>query len=399
MTSIRPSAGAARGPLKPDADQGPAGVPLLDPGEAADRLLSGLDDGTVAYPSPTERLTAPDVLTFIDLDSGGPGGPEDAERLAAALQSSERLLVGIARKPLDATGLRVAEALTVTLSGCRQAGRTHVLVDDPLAEATRLAGAVGAAPVAALTLTGVLRVGEAAGPGVAEALVAESLAYSMLLAGPEFATWRASRPLRPPSVPGPEPVRVEHSRTAPDTLRITLNRPERRNAMSRHLRDALVDALALAAVDPGIRRVELRGAGPDFCSGGDLDEFGTADPAPSHAVRLARSPARMVHRSASRIHVRLHGACVGAGIEVPSFAGTVTADPGAWFRLPELGFGLIPGAGGTVGIPRRIGRWRTAWMALTGETVPAGRALEWGLVDRIEPVTSDGPARSGEPRC
>ncbi|MFJ8019372.1 enoyl-CoA hydratase/isomerase family protein [Streptomyces sp. NPDC096311] len=399
MTTPRPSAAGAPGPPGRGTGHGLAGVPLLGAEEAAGRLLSGLDDGTVAFPAPAERLAASDVLTLIDLDAGAVGRPEDGARLATALRTSERLLVGLAREPLSRAGVLVAEALTLTLSGCPQPGRAHVIVGDPLADAARLADAVQAAPLAALTLAGVLRVGEAAGPGVAQALVAESLAYSMLLAGPEFAAWRASRPARAQLAPGPEPVRLERPRSRPGLVRITLNRPERRNAVSRHVRDALVDALELVAADPLIRRVELRGAGPDFCSGGDLDEFGTADPASSHAVRLARSPARMVHRSAERVHAHLHGACVGAGIEVPSFAGTVTADPGAWFRLPELAFGLIPGAGGTVGIPRRIGRWRTAWMALTGEPVSAARALEWGLVDRIEPVTPGGPARSGGSPC
>jgi enoyl-CoA hydratase/carnithine racemase len=49
--------------------------------------------------------------------------------------------------------------------------------------------------------------------------------------------------------------------------------------------------------------------------------------------------------------------------------------------LPEVGMGLIPGAGGTVSIPRRIGRHRTAWLALTGNTIDAGTALAWGLAD------------------
>ncbi|HRD62678.1 MAG TPA: enoyl-CoA hydratase/isomerase family protein, partial [Nocardioides sp.] len=77
------------------------------------------------------------------------------------------------------------------------------------------------------------------------------------------------------------------------------------------------------------------------------------------------------------------GACIGAGIEIPAFAETVVATPDAWFRLPELSMGLVPGAGGTVSIPRRIGRWRTAWLLLTGRDLAAATALEWGLVDVV----------------
>jgi enoyl-CoA hydratase/carnithine racemase len=151
------------------------------------------------------------------------------------------------------------------------------------------------------------------------------------------------------------------------------------------VRDALVEALGLAAADPTIEVVELSGAGPSFSSGGDLEEFGTVgDPALAHAVRLTRHPARWMHASADRIVVRAHGAVLGAGIELASFAGRVVATPDAFFGLPEVAMGLVPGAGGTVGIPRRIGRARTAWMTVTGARLNAMTARAWGLIDAIE---------------
>ena len=64
------------------------------------------------------------------------------------------------------------------------------------------------------------------------------------------------------------------------------------------------------------------------------------------------------------------------------------ASPGTGLGLPEIGLGLIPEAGGTVSITRRIGRWRTAFLALTGTTIDAGQALKWGLID----VIHDGPS-------
>ena len=82
----------------------------------------------------------------------------------------------------------------------------------------------------------------------------------------------------------------------------------------------------------------------------------------------------------------VHGGCVGAGVELPAFAGRVVADPAATFWLPELGMGLVPGAGGTVSIPRRIGRQRAALLAVTGRRIDAATALAWGLVDDIAPV-------------
>jgi enoyl-CoA hydratase/carnithine racemase len=86
---------------------------------------------------------------------------------------------------------------------------------------------------------------------------------------------------------------------------------------------------------------------------------------------------------ASRLHVVVHGACVGAGIELPAFADHVVAHPDASFRLPEVSMGLVPGAGGTASLPRRIGRQRTAWMALTGAPVEPMTALSWGLIDEV----------------
>lgn len=66
-----------------------------------------------------------------------------------------------------------------------------------------------------------------------------------------------------------------------------------------------------------------------------------------------------------------------------AFAGRVTASPNAWFQLPELAMGVIPGAGGCVSIPRRIGRQRTALMLLSGKRIDSRTALRWGLIDAI----------------
>jgi enoyl-CoA hydratase/carnithine racemase len=131
--------------------------------------------------------------------------------------------------------------------------------------------------------------------------------------------------------------------------------------------------------------VHLRGSGPDYSSGGDLDEFGTfPDPATAHLIRLTASIGRVIAELADRVVVHLHGACYGSGIELPAFVTRVIAAPDARFALPELTLGLIPGAGGTVSLPRRVGRHRTAQLALGGQKIDAVTALEWGLVDQID---------------
>jgi Enoyl-CoA hydratase/isomerase len=236
---------------------------------------------------------------------------------------------------------------------------------------------VAANPLAAGALVALLR--RAGGPDVAAGLVAESATYSALQAGPEFAAWRAGRPAREPEPPA---GRVRLRRDG-DTLRITLTRPHRRNALDLAMRDALTEALALVVADPALTAT-IDADGPDFCAGGDLDEFGSRpDPATAHLVRLTRSPARLLHSVRERVTVQVHGACLGAGVELPAFAHRVTARAGARFGLPELALGLVPGAGGTVSLPRRIGRHRTAWLALSGRTADAAQALAWGLVDAV----------------
>jgi len=166
---------------------------------------------------------------------------------------------------------------------------------------------------------------------------------------------------------------------------ITLDRPEVRNAYGTRMRDELVEALELVDLDPSIDRAVVRGNGPAFCSGGDLDEFGTA-PAPvsAHLVRTSRNAGIVLTRVADRVEFHVHGPCVGAGVELPAFASRVIATPDATFRLPEIAMGLVPGAGGTSSIPRRIGRHRTAVMALLGTPIDATTALLWGLIDGID---------------
>ncbi len=237
---------------------------------------------------------------------------------------------------------------------------------------------VRANPLAAAALVQLLRVG--AGRPAEDGLVLESVVYSMLQSGPEFATWRSGRsPSRQLRESHP-PVLVERRG---EVLQVTLNRPEVHNAYNRAMRDALCEALSVAMIDRETV-VEITGRGASFCSGGDLTEFGTAsDPVSAHRIRSTRSPARLLAALSPRVRVTLHGACAGSGIELPAFAGFVSARPDTRIWLPELRMGLIPGAGGTVSLTRRIGRQRTAWLALTGSTLDASTALGWGLVDEL----------------
>ena len=246
----------------------------------------------------------------------------------------------------------------------------------------RLADAVATSPYAATMAAQVLRL--TAMLPLAEALAVESLAYSALLGGREFARWRAETPGSAPPAPA-DPVTVARNG---NLLTLTLQDPASRNAMSAPMRDALYEALANALDDPSRPEVVLKGAGKCFSTGGALAEFGMArDLAEAHSVRTLHNCARALDALAERATVRLHGACVGSGIEVAAAAHRRVAAPDAWFQLPELTMGLIPGAGGTATVARAIGRHRTLWMLLSAKRVRAALALEWGLIDAIE----DGP--------
>jgi len=253
-----------------------------------------------------------------------------------------------------------------------------VLVDDDEHLAAVVANAARW-PLASSALVLLLRGG--AGRSVPDGLIAESSTYSTLQAGPEHGRWLAGHERRVRAAECEPAVRVERRG---GRLALTLARPHVRNAFDARMRTELLDALAVAASDPEITEVVLEGAGPTFCSGGDLAEFGTlVDPASAHVLRIAQSAGLAIDQLAAKVTVHVHGRCVGAGVELPAFAGRVVAAPETSFLLPELAMGLVPGAGGTVSLPRRIGRQRTALLALLARPVDAETAQAWGLIDAI----------------
>ncbi len=215
-------------------------------------------------------------------------------------------------------------------------------------------------------------------------VMTESLAYSTLQAGPEFTRWLAGR--GPADLPElADPVLTQRDG---NTVRVTFNRPQRHNAFCTDVRAALLEALNVVLLDSSVDEVVLNGNGPSFCSGGDLAEFGTfADPTQAHLARTRHSPALVLDVITARLgtscRAEVHGQVLGSGLEMAAFCGRVVCRSGAVIGLPELRLGLIPGAGGTVSVTRRIGRWRTAYLVMSGELIDAETALAWGLVDEI----------------
>lgn len=317
-----------------------------------------------------EAHSALGVQPLVYLDAAAPGPiPVDAAVVVAIDRAGTVPRLDPALFDAMVTTHPAAEAPWVSVSPARIE-----------AQCAAVSSAVASAPIAASILAKTLRIG--AHLSFEDALEIESLAYSTLLGGSEFARWLGGRkPQRDVrSLP-----RVDYARDG-DVVTLTLDDGPRGNAMTAGMRDSLYEALANVLDDPTAPQLVLQGSGRCFSTGGYLPEFGTArDLAQAHAVRSLRSCARLLHRLGSRAQVRLHGACIGSGIEIPAAAALRIGAPDTFVQLPELRMGLIPGAGGTVGIARAIGRHRLCWLALGGFRLNAKQALEWSLLHAIEP--------------
>jgi enoyl-CoA hydratase/carnithine racemase len=327
-------------------------------------LTLGLSDfvDRISSPAAWSSLRSAGGVPIVAVDLGSPSPCFEPPVRAGTIRALPTLVVGL-------TNQRPTEL---------EAGLVD-LFDVVCADPGAVAATVEEHPLASVTLALVLRA--TVRLDVPAALAVESAAYSTLQAGPEFARWRAAHPSQPAEHDdGPVVLVVREG----GSLRITLNRPAKHNALNTAMRDQLHEALLVAAADHTIDKVILDGAGPSFCSGGDLDEFGSLpDPATAHLIRLSQSSGVLLSALGTTVEARLHGACMGAGIELPALASKVVAHPESVIALPEVSMGLIPGAGGTVSLPRRIGRHRSAELALTGMRLDARTALAWGLVDQI----------------
>lgn len=301
------------------------------------------------------------------------------DELASLLSSSPWVNAVVVDDDLDPVLAALVDSFDLVI-GDRTRSEAAVDVDDLASCLVEITTAVRSSPQASVALAQLLRVSHSLPVG--QALHAESLTYAVLQTSHVYQQWLDQRANE--HLPAQEELAVASILTN-SLLAITLQRPHKRNAFNVAMRDQLAEALELVDLDPSIDGAILRGAGANFSAGGDLDEFGsTPSPAAGHHVRLVRSLPALMHRVSDRVRVHVHGACVGAGIELPAFAKSVIAHPDATFCLPELSFGLVPGAGGTVSITRRCGRHRAAWLALTGNTIDAEQALRWQLVDRID---------------
>lgn len=172
-----------------------------------------------------------------------------------------------------------------------------------------------------------------------------------------------------------------------DVVWLTLDRPERLNALNLAMRDELWGALCLLRDDPTVRAAVIRGAGDRaFSAGADITEFGTA---PSLiAAREARRQRDVWGLMASLpipLIAAIHGFAYGAGLELSLYCDLRVASEDARFALPEVSLGYIPSAGGTQTVSRHLGRSDALRFATTGEPIDAVEAAMTGLVHAVVP--------------
>ena len=175
-------------------------------------------------------------------------------------------------------------------------------------------------------------------------------------------------------------VDVEHE--GPGAI-IFLNRPEKAHALTSLALDELRRALRELASDRSLRTVILGGRGRTFCGGADREELGdlTAETAGAFVTRI-HEVCHAIRELPVPVVARLHGAVIGAGLEIAAACDLRVAAEGTRFAMPEVRLG-IPSVVEAALLPRLMGSGRAAWLVLTGEAIDARRALEWGLIEEI----------------
>lgn len=165
-------------------------------------------------------------------------------------------------------------------------------------------------------------------------------------------------------------------------LAITLSRPERRNAITVAMYSALADAIERAAGDESLRAITMRGEGPDFTAGNDLNDFLIALPRDSEDIPVWRLLRALASNQVPLV-AAVTGNAVGIGTTMLLHCDLVIAGPSARFSMPFVDLGLIPEAASSLLLPRLAGRRRAARYLLLGESFGAVEALEAGLVSHI----------------
>jgi len=192
-------------------------------------------------------------------------------------------------------------------------------------------------------------------------------------------------PVRQPEVSYDEFPSLRIERAEHGVLHLILDAPGL-NSVGPQMHRDLADIWPAIGRDPDVRAVLVRGEGKAFSSGGSFELIDETIGEFNDRLRIMREARDLVLNIVNfdkPVISAIHGAAVGAGAEIAAFGSRVEATADAFFQLPEIRYGLIPGSGGCVSIPRRIGRLRTAYLALSARRLDARTALAWGLIDAL----------------
>ena len=173
--------------------------------------------------------------------------------------------------------------------------------------------------------------------------------------------------------------------TADRIATITVNRPDKLNALNRNVIERLIEEVEAVTADDDVGVVIVTGAGPKaFVAGADIAEMADLGPEEARAfARRGQQLGRLIDESGKPFIAAIQGFALGGGCELAMACHLRVAGPKARFGQPEVQLGLIPGFGGTQRLSRLVGEARALEMVLTGGMVNAAKAEAWGLVNRV----------------
>ena len=174
---------------------------------------------------------------------------------------------------------------------------------------------------------------------------------------------------------------------------ITLNRPDKRNAMSDAMRSEFIDALEMVAADKAIKALVLTGAGKGFCAGGDISGMEKRMNAPTgevgfngwHRQQRVHHTQALLHTMPKPVIAAVNGAASGLGADTALACDFIVASEWASFTWSYIHRGIIPDGGGMYFLPRRVGLAKAKELIFTGRQVEVDEALTLGIVDRKAP--------------
>ncbi len=195
---------------------------------------------------------------------------------------------------------------------------------------------------------------------------------------------------------------------------VELNRPQTLNAWNAQFGDDLLATLRGLAQDDAVRAVVITGAGRGFSSGADLREGGTGETRPDGRPDVYTTLTERYHPIMELIRempkpvvASVNGPAVGIGCSLALCSDLILAAQSAYFLLAFVNIGLVPDGGSSLFVPTRVGFARAMELSMLGERLPAAKALEWGLINRVVPDEqlaaettalarrlADGPTRS-----